>query len=80
LPSRFSGVAVRAGNVIRLDKSGGGGLGPPAQRPFEDVVDDVLDGYVSRAAAIADYGVDPQRLDAAVAAWSAGAREVVASR
>ncbi len=32
------------------------------------VADDVLDGYVSRAAAIADYGLDAKRLDAAVAA------------
>ncbi len=80
LPSRFSGIAVRAGDVIRLDKSGGGGLGPPAQRSFEDVLDDVLDGYVTRASAIADYGVDPHRLDDAVAAWAAAAREVVASQ
>jgi hypothetical protein len=29
----------------------------------------VLDGYVTRAAAVADYGVDPARLDAAIAAW-----------
>jgi N-methylhydantoinase B len=79
LPSRFSGVPVRAGDVIRLEKSGGGGLGPPAERPFDAVVDDVLDGCVTREAAIADYGVDPQRLDEALAGWERPAREVVAS-
>jgi len=78
LPSRFSNVEVRAGDVVRLEKSGGGGLGDPRARPFERVVDDVLDGYVSRASAITDYGVDPHRLDAALAAWERSAlREVV---
>ena len=78
LPSRFSNVQVRAGDVVCLEKSGGGGLGDPRERPFERVVDDVLDGYVSRASALADYGVDPRRLDAALAAWERYAlREVV---
>jgi N-methylhydantoinase B len=70
LASRFSGVALRGGDVVRLEKSGGGGLGVPGQRAFERVVDDVLDGYVSRDAAIAVYGVDAQRLDAALAEWN----------
>jgi N-methylhydantoinase B len=69
LPSRFSGVVLRGGDVVRLEKSGGGGLGVPAERTFERVAADVIDGYVSRAAAIAIYGADPARLDAAVAAW-----------
>ena len=71
LPSRFSGVVLRAGDVACLEKSGGGGIGPPGRRPFERVLDDVIDGYVSRAAAIDAYGVDAQRLDAAIAAWEA---------
>jgi N-methylhydantoinase B len=75
LPSRFSGAVLRAGDIAYLEKSGGGGIGPARLRPFERVVADVLDGYVSRGAAIDAYGVDPQRLDAAVSAWEA--REVV---
>jgi len=71
LPSRFSGVALRGGDVVRLEKSGGGGLGPARERAFERVVDDVIDGYVSRAAAIDVYGADPAQLDAAVNAWNA---------
>jgi hypothetical protein len=31
----------------------------------------VIDGYVSRDAAIEMYGVDPRRLDAAVDDWNA---------
>jgi len=36
---------------------GGGGYGNPLEREPERVVDDVLDGYVSREAAARDYGV-----------------------
>jgi len=70
LPSRFSGVRLKHGDLVRLEKAGGGGLGDPHDRPFEAIVDDVIDGYVSRDAAVADYGVDPERLDAALARWS----------
>ena len=70
LPSRFSGVLLGAGDLAVLEKAGGGGFGDPHERPFEAVLDDVLDGYVSRAAAIADYGADARRLDA-VGAWNA---------
>jgi N-methylhydantoinase B len=69
LPSRFSAVALRAHDIVRLEKAGGAGLGPPAERPFDDVLGDVLDGYISRDAAIARYGADPARIDAAVTAW-----------
>jgi N-methylhydantoinase B len=69
MPSRFSGVALRAGDVMLLEKAGGGGVGDPRERTFERVLDDVLDGHVSRTAAIEDYGVDAARLDAALGAW-----------
>jgi len=72
LPSRFSGVALAAGDVLRIEKAGGGGLGAPQNRPFERVLDDVLDGYVSRAAAVSVYGTDAARLDGALAAWQHG--------
>lgn len=41
-----------AGDLLTLEKAGGAGLGDPHDRPFAAVVSDVLDGYVSRAAAI----------------------------
>jgi N-methylhydantoinase B len=69
LPSRFSNVKLTVGDVAAIDKPGGGGLGDPRKRPFEKVLDDVIDGYVTRDSAIADYGVDPARLDAALADW-----------
>ena len=69
-PSRFSGMPLRAGDVVLLEKAGGGGVGDPRARPFERILDDVLDGHVSREAAIDGYGADADRLDAAVAAWT----------
>jgi len=68
-PSRFSGVTLEEHDVVRVEKAGGGGLGPPQDRPFEVVLDDVLDGYVSPQAAIERYGVDPRRLHRELAAW-----------
>jgi N-methylhydantoinase B len=71
LPSRFSGVRLGMNDIACLEKAGGGGCGAPHERPFEDVLADVLDGYVSRRSAIDDYGVDVARLDAALIAWEA---------
>ena len=70
-PNRFSGRELRRGDVIADERGGGGGLGDPHRRSFELVLDDVLDGYVTREAAISTYGVDAARLDAALAAWEA---------
>jgi N-methylhydantoinase B len=70
LPSRFSGIGLSGGDVLRIEKSGGGGLGAPVEREFERVADDVLDGYVTRDAAVAVYGIDARRLDDRLAAWN----------
>jgi N-methylhydantoinase B/oxoprolinase/acetone carboxylase alpha subunit len=67
-------VKVTSGDLVRLEKAGGGGLGEPRERAFDAIVDDVIDGYVSSEAAIAEYGVDPQRLAAAVARWTGEVR------
>ncbi len=47
--------ALRAGDVIRFERSGGAGYGPPEERAAESVRDDVRDGYVSAEAAAALY-------------------------
>jgi N-methylhydantoinase B len=46
-----------AGDEILYLADGGGGYGPPFERAPERVRDDVIDGYVSREAARAEYGV-----------------------
>jgi N-methylhydantoinase B len=47
---------VLAGEVIRIRTTGGGGWGDPLERPFAEVVRDVLWGKVSVQAAREDYG------------------------
>jgi N-methylhydantoinase B len=53
------------GEVARLVTGTGGGWGPPHERPVEEVIEDVRDGYVTLEHAERDYGVvlDPDTLD-----------------
>ncbi|GAA2015864.1 hydantoinase B/oxoprolinase family protein [Nakamurella flavida] len=48
---------VRAGELIRIRTTGGGGWGDPLERPVAAVERDVLWGKVSTAGAARDYGV-----------------------
>jgi N-methylhydantoinase B len=57
LPSRFGDHRLRANDLVRVERPGGGGLGDPMQRPIETVLEDVRQGYVSAAKARAHYGV-----------------------
>ncbi len=52
-----SNVRLRKGDVIAMISPGGGGVGDPFLRDPRLVLNDVLDGYVSPAAAARDYGV-----------------------
>jgi N-methylhydantoinase B len=56
---------LKRDEVARLVTATGGGWGDPLDRPVEDVVEDVKDGYVTPAQAERDYGVvlDPTTLD-----------------
>ena len=51
------GNQLKKGDLVRVITPGGGGWGHPADRPAEDVLADVMDGFVSEAAALEDYGV-----------------------
>ena len=48
---------LERGEVARLVTGTGGGWGDPRERPVEDVVEDVRDGYVTVEQAERDYGV-----------------------
>lgn len=50
--------ALRTGDVIRFERSGGAGFGDPLARAREAVAEDVRNGYISRAAAMQVYGLD----------------------
>jgi N-methylhydantoinase B len=57
LPPLSDGHVVRRGDVLRMETGGGGGYGPPFERPAEAVLEDVLGGTVSVRAARQEYGV-----------------------
>lgn len=50
-------LALPADARVQLNLPGGGGFGNPLDRPVERVLHDVVEGYVSLAAAEAEYGV-----------------------
>ncbi len=51
-------LPVGAGDVIRICTGNGGGYGRPSERGSERVLDDLRNGYVSRAAAAALHSID----------------------
>jgi len=55
LPSKVNNLPLRQGDIIRLETSGGGGFGNPAERPKSEVEQDVRLGYVSPQAAEREY-------------------------
>jgi N-methylhydantoinase B len=57
LRAKSNGTPLTAGDVLMLVVCGGGGYGDPAERDPALVADDVINDYVSRAAALDVYGV-----------------------
>jgi N-methylhydantoinase B len=51
------GTVLLRGDILLLETGGGGGQGHPLDRPAEQVLQDVRDGFVSIEAARRDYGV-----------------------
>jgi N-methylhydantoinase B len=61
LHSKSAGLVMQAGECVRVETLGGGGYGPPAERPLELLAADLRQGKVSREAAERDYGVEMVR-------------------
>jgi len=57
MPSKFSGLAVEADDVMTYYSPNGGGYGNPLNRPPLKVLEDVLDGFCTLAQARDVYGV-----------------------
>ncbi|MET1412018.1 hydantoinase B/oxoprolinase family protein [Roseibium sp. HPY-6] len=51
------GNMLKRGDILRIETGGGGGYGHPYDRPAEEVLRDVLGGFVTREAARSEYGV-----------------------
>jgi N-methylhydantoinase B len=54
---KHTGLRLEPGSSISFRTAGGGGWGVPFDRPAAEVLEDVLDGFVSRDAAREQYGV-----------------------
>ncbi len=46
LPSKVAGLAMKSGDVVRLETAGGGGFGDPGERDDKSRADDFAKGYV----------------------------------
>lgn len=57
LPTMSDGHKLKKGDLLRVITPGGGGWGCPLDRPAEDVLADVRDGFVSAVSALDTYGV-----------------------
>lgn len=64
LGATFSNVPVQSGDAFTRPSAGGGGFGDPLERPIRDVLEDVIDQYVSVERAELDYGVVIREIDA----------------
>ncbi len=69
LPTMSDGHRLKKDDLLRVITPGGGGWGSPLDRPAEDVLADVRDGFVSAERAFDVYGVvlgaDGRSVDAA---------------
>jgi len=57
LPSRFGDYVLKKGDLLCLERPGGGGIGNPLERSPESVLEDARQGYVSVENARHNYGV-----------------------
>ena len=55
--TKVNHLPVQVGTLLRCYTAGGGGYGPPWERPIQEVLEDVRNGYVSRQGAECDYGL-----------------------
>ena len=54
-------VSLKAGDRLKVCMPGGGGVGNPRERSREALADDILNGYVTEAQAVALYGYRPAK-------------------
>ncbi len=61
--AKFSGLQTAVGDVVSYYSPCGGGYGDPLERDPARVLDDVLDGFITPAHALDDYGVILRAVD-----------------
>ncbi|MGH6781034.1 MAG: hydantoinase B/oxoprolinase family protein, partial [Sphingomonadaceae bacterium] len=65
LPSKVSGIPLKAGDTVTIETSGGGGFGDPARRDPKRLAKDLADGLVTPQAASRFYGTEQAKEEAA---------------
>ncbi|WP_320668589.1 hydantoinase B/oxoprolinase family protein [Patulibacter defluvii] len=80
LGANFSGVAVERGDRFERPSAGGGGLGDPLERDPAEVLEDVIDGYVTLGRAERDYGVVVREIDAELSQYEVDAEATERAR
>jgi N-methylhydantoinase B len=79
-PAKFSGLRVNEGDVACYFSPSGGGYGDPLQRPAQQVLEDVLDDFITPEHAREAYGVVLKSADDGFAwALDVGATEALRS-
>lgn len=59
LPPKGATAVVRKGDRVVVQPAGSGGYGDPHERPAQDVMDDLANGYISEISARQQYGRTP---------------------
>ncbi|HEU4973612.1 MAG TPA: hydantoinase B/oxoprolinase family protein [Baekduia sp.] len=80
LGANFSNVPVGPGDRFERPSAGGGGFGDPLERDPAEVLEDVIDGYVSIERAERDYGVVVREIDAELSHYEVDEAATTAAR
>jgi N-methylhydantoinase B len=71
---------VVPGDSFERPSAGGGGFGDPLERDPREVLEDVIDGYVSLERAERDYGVVVREIDAELSEYELDAEATATAR
>lgn len=80
LGGAFVDLHIGSGATFSRPSSGGGGLGDPLRRDPRAVLEDVIDGYVTLARALGDYGVAIEAVDEEICEYRIDAERTRATR
>ncbi|WP_373895774.1 hydantoinase B/oxoprolinase family protein [Virgibacillus sp. CBA3643] len=54
---KVNAMPLSIGDRVIVKTGGGGGFGDPSERPLENILEDIIDGYIDSETALKEYGV-----------------------
>jgi N-methylhydantoinase B len=66
-PGRAASLPLQRGDLVWILTGQGGGYGDPRQRDRKAVIDDLKNGYITRAEALGPYGLRDRDIDGVTA-------------